>query len=69
MRRDMVQIRENLGLCPQHNVLFDTMTVEEHLTFFAKVYRLRRLMHITYSTHPFSALVLLVRRQEGESGR
>ena len=37
MRRDMVKIRENLGLCPQHNVLFDTMTVEEHLTFFAKV--------------------------------
>ena len=38
MRRDMVKIRENLGLCPQHDVLFDTMTVEEHLLFFAKVY-------------------------------
>jgi len=37
MRRDMVKIRENLGLCPQHDVLFDTMTVEEHLTFFARV--------------------------------
>jgi len=33
----MVKIRESLGLCPQHNVLFDTMTVEEHLTFFARV--------------------------------
>ncbi|KAG0409982.1 hypothetical protein HPB47_012907, partial [Ixodes persulcatus] len=26
--------RENFGLCPQHNVLFDEMTVEEHLYFF-----------------------------------
>jgi len=37
MQRDMAKIRESLGLCPQHNVLFDTMTVEEHLTFFARV--------------------------------
>jgi len=35
IRRDMVKIRESLGLCPQHDVLFDTMTVEEHLAFFA----------------------------------
>jgi len=33
----MVKIRKSLGLCPQHNVLFDTLTVHEHLTFFAKV--------------------------------
>jgi len=37
LRRDMVKIRKSLGLCPQHNVLFDTLTVHEHLTFFAKV--------------------------------
>jgi len=37
----MVKIRENIGLCPQHNVLFDTMTIEEHLLFFAKVYILQ----------------------------
>jgi len=37
MRRDMVKIRESLGLCPQHDVLFETMTVEEHLIFFARV--------------------------------
>ena len=27
-------IRESLGLCPQHNVLFDRLTVKEHLEFF-----------------------------------
>lgn len=37
MRRDMVKIRESLGLCPQHDVLFDTLTVKEHLTFYARV--------------------------------
>jgi len=37
MRREMVKIRQNLGLCPQHDVLFDTMTVDEHLTFYALV--------------------------------
>jgi ATP-binding cassette subfamily A (ABC1) protein 3 len=27
-------IRLSLGVCPQHNVLFDTLTVEEHLVFY-----------------------------------
>ncbi|EDO48951.1 predicted protein [Nematostella vectensis] len=31
---DIDGIRESLGLCPQHNVLFDRLTVEEHLEFF-----------------------------------
>lgn len=31
---DMDGIRESLGLCPQHNVLFDRLTVKEHLKFF-----------------------------------
>ena len=28
------RVRESLGLCPQHDVLFDNLTVEEHLEFF-----------------------------------
>ncbi len=31
---EMDRIRESLGLCPQHNVLFDRLTVKEHLEFF-----------------------------------
>uniref|UniRef100_K1QVF6 ATP-binding cassette sub-family A member 3 n=1 Tax=Magallana gigas TaxID=29159 RepID=K1QVF6_MAGGI len=30
-------VRKSLGLCPQHNILFDTLTVEEHLQFFAQL--------------------------------
>ena len=31
----MSSIRQSLGLCPQHNMLFSDLTVEEHLIFFA----------------------------------
>ena len=34
---DMESIRQNLGICPQHNVLFDRLTVKEHLNFFARL--------------------------------
>ncbi|XP_063961818.1 phospholipid-transporting ATPase ABCA3-like [Lytechinus pictus] len=37
IRIDIDGVRSNLGLCPQHDVLFDDMTVEEHLYFFAKL--------------------------------
>ncbi len=37
IRKDMGKVRENLGMCPQHDVLFDTMTVREHLLFYAQV--------------------------------
>jgi ABC-type multidrug transport system ATPase subunit len=32
---DMPEIRKNLGVCPQHDILFPMLTVEEHLTLFA----------------------------------
>uniref|UniRef100_A0A5F9CAV9 ATP binding cassette subfamily A member 3 n=1 Tax=Oryctolagus cuniculus TaxID=9986 RepID=A0A5F9CAV9_RABIT len=35
--QDMPQIRKSLGLCPQHDVLFDNLTVEEHLSFYAQL--------------------------------
>lgn len=33
----MDAIRQNLGMCPQHNVLFDRLTVEEHLWFYSRL--------------------------------
>lgn len=29
--------RSHIGLCPQHNVLFNELTVKEHLEFFARL--------------------------------
>ncbi|XP_028258937.1 ATP-binding cassette sub-family A member 1 [Parambassis ranga] len=34
IRYDMDIIRRMLGVCPQHNVLFDILTVEEHVWFY-----------------------------------
>ncbi|XP_064606780.1 phospholipid-transporting ATPase ABCA3-like [Liolophura sinensis] len=35
IRTDIAKVRETLGLCPQHDILFDSLTVKEHLQFFA----------------------------------
>ena len=37
IRTDIDEIRKRLGICPQHNVLFNHLTVEEHMWFFAKL--------------------------------
>ncbi|XP_041074940.1 phospholipid-transporting ATPase ABCA1-like [Polyodon spathula] len=37
IRSDLSAIRQNLGVCPQHNVLFDQLTVEEHVWFYARL--------------------------------
>lgn len=29
--------RSHIGLCPQHNVLFNELTVREHLEFFSRL--------------------------------
>jgi len=35
--RNPNDIRQSMGVCPQHNVLFERLTVEEHLNFFQKI--------------------------------
>lgn len=32
---NMTWLRENLGVCPQHNILFDYLTAREHLELYA----------------------------------
>jgi len=39
---DMPMIRQNLGVCPQHNILYDRLTVTEHLYLFARIKGLAR---------------------------
>jgi len=33
----MVEARQSMGICPQHNVLFPELTVSEHLDFFNRI--------------------------------
>ncbi|XP_046904791.1 phospholipid-transporting ATPase ABCA1-like isoform X1 [Hypomesus transpacificus] len=37
IRTDMDTIRKHLGMCPQHNVLFNDLTVEEHIYFYGRL--------------------------------
>ena len=37
IKTDMQAARDSLGLCPQHNMLFPSLTVMEHLIFFGMV--------------------------------
>lgn len=37
MNKDFEKARKLIGYCPQPNLLFDTMTVEEHVYFYAMI--------------------------------
>lgn len=37
IRNNIDGVRESLGLCPQHNILFDELTVAEHIKFFSRL--------------------------------
>ncbi|XP_042553053.1 phospholipid-transporting ATPase ABCA7 [Dipodomys spectabilis] len=37
VRSSMAAIRPHLGICPQYNVLFDMLTVEEHVWFYGRL--------------------------------
>ena len=38
---DADRARQSMGICPQHNVLFDRLTVTEHIAFFQKIKGIR----------------------------
>uniref|UniRef100_A0A8C9DCA9 ABC transporter domain-containing protein n=1 Tax=Panthera leo TaxID=9689 RepID=A0A8C9DCA9_PANLE len=40
---NMAEIRKSMGWCPQHDILFDDLTVAEHLSFYAQLKGLSRL--------------------------
>ncbi|XP_021497533.1 phospholipid-transporting ATPase ABCA7 isoform X1 [Meriones unguiculatus] len=37
VQTNMAAIRPHLGICPQHNVLFDMLTVKEHVWFYGRL--------------------------------
>lgn len=37
IRHDVAGVRDSLGICPQHNVLFADLTVAEHIFFYARL--------------------------------
>ncbi|XP_055893939.1 phospholipid-transporting ATPase ABCA3-like isoform X2 [Biomphalaria glabrata] len=43
--KNIVAVRKSLGMCPQHDILFDNLTCKEHLWFFSKGYQSENLLH------------------------
>jgi len=37
LQSDLDEIRRDMGVCPQHDILFDSLTVQEHLELFASI--------------------------------
>jgi ABC-type multidrug transport system ATPase subunit len=37
IKTDMAAIRRDLGICPQHDVLYPALTVDEHARMFAAI--------------------------------
>ncbi|GJQ88074.1 hypothetical protein Trydic_g13087 [Trypoxylus dichotomus] len=64
--KDMPRIRESLGLCPQHNILFDDLTVAEHLYFYNKLKGLNK-KEIETETNTYIELLNLVSKRNAKS--
>ena len=56
IKNEMEQARDSLGLCPQHNMLFPSLTVMEHLIFFGMVRRKKifRFSALNYNTKTYT---------------
>ncbi|XP_055596271.1 phospholipid-transporting ATPase ABCA3-like [Uranotaenia lowii] len=66
IRYDIEQLRNSLGLCPQHNVLFDELTVAEHIEFFAKLKGLKD-RQITEEINKYIRLLDLEDKRDAQS--
>ncbi|XP_049760992.1 phospholipid-transporting ATPase ABCA3-like [Elephas maximus indicus] len=60
--KDMVHIRKSLGLCPQQDLLFNYLTVSEHLYFYCLIKGIPRKKRPMEVDHMLSAFNLLEKR-------
>ncbi|KAK9685301.1 ABC transporter [Popillia japonica] len=66
IRTNMPQVRDSLGLCPQHNILFDELTVAEHIRFFSKLKGLNK-KEIDEEINTYIDLLQLVPKRNARS--
>ncbi|XP_049644107.1 phospholipid-transporting ATPase ABCA3-like [Suncus etruscus] len=59
--KNVTDIQKYLGFCPQHDLLFNDLTVSEHLFFYTKIKGKRKIESIEID-HMLSALNLLEKR-------
>ncbi|XP_047388904.1 LOW QUALITY PROTEIN: phospholipid-transporting ATPase ABCA3-like [Sciurus carolinensis] len=59
---NMIEIRKNLGFCPQHDLLFKHLTLSEHLFFYSVIKGMPLKMHPLEIDHMLSIFDLLENR-------
>lgn len=59
IRTELNEARKSLGICPQHNVLFEELTVKEHLEFFCALKGMEEKSMITDDVKKYIALLEL----------
>lgn len=57
---DISSVRGSLGMCPQHNTLFDSLTVKEQLEFY---YKVRRDLSQRWCVLPFWTKLISLKRK------
>ncbi|CRK89801.1 CLUMA_CG003438, isoform A [Clunio marinus] len=67
IRSDINSIRGSLGLCPQHNVLFNELTVKEHITFFSKLKGIKKPSDIDEQIRKYVELLELTPKLNEQS--
>uniref|UniRef100_A0A8C7AJQ6 ABC transporter domain-containing protein n=1 Tax=Neovison vison TaxID=452646 RepID=A0A8C7AJQ6_NEOVI len=60
--KNIIEIRKNLGFCPQHDMLFNDLTLSEHLFFYSVVKRIYQNMYCMEIDHMLSTFNLLEKR-------
>jgi ABC-type multidrug transport system ATPase subunit len=68
---DMKQVYKRIGICPQHDILWNDLTVEEHLLFYGRLKGITRKKEKEAVTESLSSVGLLnfrTRKVKGLSG-
>ncbi|KAH8378947.1 hypothetical protein KR009_002246, partial [Drosophila setifemur] len=60
IRREMEKARQSLGICPQNNILFNHMSVRDHIKFFSKLKGVRGSKAIKYEVGKYIGILGLV---------
>ncbi|CAD7683628.1 unnamed protein product [Nyctereutes procyonoides] len=60
--KNIMEIRKNLGFCPQQDLLFNDLTISEHLFFYSVVKRIYQNMYSMEIDHMLSSFNLLEKR-------
>ena len=67
IRYDIDEIRSSLGLCPQHNVLFNELTVKEHFIFFSRLKGITNTVEINNEIKKYVKLLELEPKLNAQS--